>query len=262
MATSDIITLITAIVGIAVSYFFFLRSQRLRKPCWAIRSNNLIENYGSTFSKLEVFYAQNKVENLTVSKFLFWNAGSETIERQHIVTANPLRILGAEGVKLLDVEILAQNNRFSDFAASLSEDNLSVFLAFEYLDRGHGAVLQVTHTGLSSDDIQVEGSIKGVGSVKKKRVKSILLPLPTPVSFDKKIRAPIRRRLSIAVFLMGSVSMTIFAYAIVAPRYLTRPAWETVLMGVYVFLFLLYSLIQSIDLLSNAPPQGLEIFEE
>ncbi len=263
MTPSDILTLATAAAGITVSYFFFLRSQKLKKPCWAIRSNNLITNYGPAFSKLEVSYNCQKVENLTVSKLLFWNAGAETIQRQDIVLANPLTIVAAEGTNFLDVEILAQNNLYSDFMARLSDDKLRIIISFDYLDQSHGAVLQVIHTGLSSSGISVEGSLKGVMSIKRKKIRTwLFLLLPTSESFDRRIRPSIRRRINICVYLAITICSVFFLYAMVFPRYLTYPAPFDIFIGLFFLAYALFGLMRSFDLLTNSPPKGLDAFED
>ena len=72
---SLLISVILAVVGIVLT----VRSRRVKRLSWAIRSNNLISGFSTRFPSLEVSYARHKAENLTVSKILFWNDGTETI---------------------------------------------------------------------------------------------------------------------------------------------------------------------------------------
>jgi hypothetical protein len=43
-------------------------------------------------------------------------------------------------------------------------------LSFDFLDGGQGAVLQVIHTGRSSDDISITGTVKGVGNPTRRNI--------------------------------------------------------------------------------------------
>jgi hypothetical protein len=49
-----------------------------------------VSGYAAQLSALEITYASRKIENLTISKLLFWNAGAETISR---TDTEPLLIL-------------------------------------------------------------------------------------------------------------------------------------------------------------------------
>ena len=83
-----IIGLVLGIIGIVLS----VRSVKKKEPVYSIRSNNLISGSVSTLSNLLISYKNQKIENLTVSKILFYNRGSETLRRHDIQTINPLKI--------------------------------------------------------------------------------------------------------------------------------------------------------------------------
>jgi hypothetical protein len=156
------------LIGIVVSYYFYKKSLRVKEPCWAIRSNNLIEGYSATLDNLQVLYKDNIIQNLTISKILFWNNGKETIEHKDTETINHLRIGGEEGVRFLDAKILTNNNESSQCKVELVDTGDSIYLNFDYLDHKQGCVVQVVHTGTSSRDISILGDIKGVTSLRKK----------------------------------------------------------------------------------------------
>jgi hypothetical protein len=82
----NIISISLALISIVLAYIFYRRSQRFKEPCWAIRSITLIEGYSSKVEDLEITYKNKKVENLSISRILFWNSGRETVLRQDITT--------------------------------------------------------------------------------------------------------------------------------------------------------------------------------
>jgi hypothetical protein len=53
---------------------------------------------------------ERRVENLSVGRIIIWNRGAETIHRQDIASANPLRILSSAQGSILDAKCLAINN--------------------------------------------------------------------------------------------------------------------------------------------------------
>ncbi len=156
-----VISVLFGVIGLVTGYYFYRKSKQKKEPCWAIRSNNLIRGSSAIISGLAVLYKGEQVENLTISKLLIWNKGEITLDRQDIETIDHLRVVGKGDTKLLDIDILASNNNASRFSYNLAQDKSSATLNFDYLDRGNGAVLQIVHTGASSNDLTLAGAIKG-----------------------------------------------------------------------------------------------------
>lgn len=52
----------------------------------------------------EMRYSGPQIENLTVTKIAFWNAGRDTIDNQDVASAGPF-VHVKEGYKILDVKI-------------------------------------------------------------------------------------------------------------------------------------------------------------
>ena len=102
---------------------------------------------------MTVNYKEEKVENFTVSKILFYNRGRETINKQDITTISPLRV-SSGNYHILDASILQVNKTSNNFKINLDREKENVYLDFDYLDKNQGAVIQVVHTGLSSDDFK------------------------------------------------------------------------------------------------------------
>jgi hypothetical protein len=154
-----------AVVGLIASYYFYKKSIRIKEPVYSIKSTNVISDYASIYENLTVSYKNKKVENFTVSKVLFFNKGAETLNRDDIAKLNPLRIAITSG-NILDTVVLQVNNPSSDFNVSLDRLSGSVIIDFEYLNQHQGAVIEVVHTGLSSEDIGVVGDMKEVNGLK------------------------------------------------------------------------------------------------
>ena len=149
------------VVGLITGYIFYRKSLKVKSPLFLIKSNNLIQDNITSISGLGVTYKGIKVQNLTVTRILFWNDGSDTIDNNDLVIANPLRIVGKEDCTILSVNVLESNNPSSKFSARLNKKENCVTIDFDYLDRNQGAVVQVFHSGKNSTGISIVGDIKG-----------------------------------------------------------------------------------------------------
>ena len=190
------IGLAIAVPGWLLSYALYRRSRRVKEPSWAIRSHNLIRGQGTRWPNLSVLYRDAAVENLTLSRVLFWNRGAETINQDDMAPGDPLRIETANDAAMLEASIFQTNNAPSQFEVEADRGGQVAKLSFDYLDRNHGAVLQIIHSGTSSDDLKVRGAIKGSGSPEEREVTFYTLEGPRWLLGSA--RHPIRRKLAVA----------------------------------------------------------------
>lgn len=161
------VSLLLAVVSVGIA----VRSRRVKRASWAIRSNNLFAGFTATLPALDIRYANQKVENLTVSRVLVWNSGTETIDGRDVAEAHPLRVAGVGSARVLDVTLLKANSEPCQFGARLEPNDGAVYLHFDFLDRDQGAVIQITHTGTSSKDVLLLGTIKGAGIPRKREIR-------------------------------------------------------------------------------------------
>jgi hypothetical protein len=159
---------ILAILSLILAYIFYRKSLKLKEPCWSMASQVLIQDKISKLDNLEILYNHVKVENITVSRILFWNRGSEAIRGEDLNTDNPLRIQGDRDTKLLSVEIVDKDHDkiFLKYNETEEKENDKYLLNFSYLDKNQGAVIEVIHNGKSARSISFCGRIIG-GEVKR-----------------------------------------------------------------------------------------------
>lgn len=166
-----IIGTLLGIIGLITGYIFYRKSLRLKEPCFIIVSNNLIVDNITNLNGLEILFKNQRVQTLTVSKVLFWNHGFDTIEKGDIVLSDPLRIEASPDVQILDTSIVQTNNPSSKFLLKRNAKKSSVELIFDYLDKDNGVIIQVIHTGKSSNNINFMGKIKGANLIDLKFTK-------------------------------------------------------------------------------------------
>ncbi len=167
--------IIVAVVGIAVTIvlacFFYWKQRAAKEPRWAIRTNNLVADWKERLPRLAILYEGKPVSSLSVSRVVFWNAGRCSIRKEDIAPADRLRIQCKKDVRILSVSLIESNSPPSRMSYNLEPDDAAVTLEFDFLEKEEGAVFEVVHTGTSSDDIRVAGTIIDGGQPKFQDVR-------------------------------------------------------------------------------------------
>ncbi len=162
---SSYIGLAGLLVGL-ICLVLYLKDRRIKKPCYSNRSFNITHGLASRFKGLEIRFLDQPVSELTVTTIAFWNAGGQTIDRNDV--ADPIRFKLKEGCRILQYELLRMTDPTNRAVLHPQEDGSEIRLEFEYFDKNEGVVINITHTGLTSEDIQVFGKIKGVRLIHRK----------------------------------------------------------------------------------------------
>jgi hypothetical protein len=158
---------IIGIIGIAVTVYSHIKNKKEKKPCFAINYFNLISKQIKEFSDLEIIYQDKPIDNLTISKFAFWNSGKETIYKNDLVKENPLRIVIKNNYIIYGFEIIFISEESNDFKLQLNKEKKEITITFDYLDYGQGVLLKILHSGNSRNDLDLNGKIIGVLNVNK-----------------------------------------------------------------------------------------------
>lgn len=257
------LSLFLALLGIVLAIIFFIRSRRTKEPQYVIRSTNLMRDFTSRLEALEMTYAGERISNLTATKLAFWNNGKDTINGSDIASADPLMVKVNDGYKILDSSVLYAKNAANQFSINQSDDGSHVLIQFDYLDADEGGVIQLLHTGKSSDDIEVCGTIKGAGKPNHCRLVPMLkyLPLPLP-SLLTESRSSISlkaKRWIIAVVTF--VFPVLFVVGIFLAPESTEPTPILAKVFVSAIVLLMYWGL-GFYALKRRVPRGFEIFEE
>jgi hypothetical protein len=199
--TLNIISLLLGISGLILSFYFYSKSKKSRKPVFIIRTINLIKESLNKIETVNILYGTNKIDNLSISKIAFWNDGRETINSTDIASLAPICVVISSEYEILDAEIIFQKNVANNFQISISDDRKSVNVNFEYFDFEEGIVLQIAHTGNSSNEIDITGTVKSVKKIKRKELITSIIPFRRSKILTKKGNRKIKKR--IAIKMMG-----------------------------------------------------------
>lgn len=156
-----------AILSLISGIVFFLASRKKKDFRYSYNSNRLIKDFTQQIDGLNISYKSKTIESLTVTKYVFWNKGSETINSSDFPSTSKLKIKIKNDSKILDSNIIFTKNETNNVSCEL-KNNEEALLQFDYLDKGEGFVVQLIHTSTNDNDLCVEGTIKGIGDISKK----------------------------------------------------------------------------------------------
>jgi hypothetical protein len=261
----NLIFLFLAILGIVLAIYFYFKSKRNRIPKYAVRSINLIEDSIGKIGDVEISYAQNKIKNLSIARVAFWNDGSETISSGDVAPLNPIKICCSGTTDFLGIEIVYKKNLANNFSLSPITSSKEptkhlqneLFINFDYIDKDEGIILQIFHTGKTGEEIQIQGSIKGGGSVKK--LQNPLLNKMKPFySYIDKLKIK-HKKIILGIFaIITPVLFFIFTFTPILK------IQTSLVIPKYISFFIITIMYWSLAFLifHKRVPKGFDLFEE
>jgi hypothetical protein len=155
-----------AVLSIFVAIVIYIRSRRFKGASYFIETSHVTGGKQRRFRGLEIFYNGNRIESCSASKVLLWNRGSEAIRGTDIAPAAPLVISIRDPEFVLDHQVLYCSSPHSRVSTMSREDG-SILIGFDYLDPRQGVILEVLHTGGPSS-IFLSGSVIDGGEIQTK----------------------------------------------------------------------------------------------
>ena len=189
MAANPYLTMMVyflSFLSVLLAIILYYKSRKIKIPLYAIKTNNIVADYISKISSLNVLYSGNQIDNLSVSKIAFWNNGNEPIKSNDIAQKDPLRIVSKNNSKILDANIINYIKPANNINLKISDNGSEAIITFDFLAKNEGVIIQVYHTGKTNNDIQIEGTIIGgkkilrknllINEKKERRVGLIAIP--------------------------------------------------------------------------------------
>jgi hypothetical protein len=156
-------------LSVVFAIVFYIKQKRVRAPRYSISDTQIIDRYTSQFPGLDVLFNGTKVKTVAVTRFYFWNSGAETIRANDVAPANPLRIEPRAGTTFLAANLVYANRPENNFRLELADE--SIHIAFDYVDRGEGCLIEVLRTGEADARPVLSGTVLGVPAIKGETVR-------------------------------------------------------------------------------------------
>jgi len=159
----SLLAILIGLSGFIFAVFAFTKNRRLKSAKFYSKTTELIKK-PSFLNKLEIKYDDKVLQKLYVTKIAFYNSGNITIDKSDLVDSHPLQIGFINDISVLDTSIVYCRE---DACAIKIIGNK---IEFEYLDGGHGAVIQVVHEEQNTPvNTQLHGVIKGIKNINSKK---------------------------------------------------------------------------------------------
>ncbi|MEX2410640.1 MAG: hypothetical protein WD607_04590 [Candidatus Paceibacterota bacterium] len=200
------------------------------------------------------------MNNISISKIAFFNNGQETIKNSDVAATDQIKITVPPEFRILDSEILYQKNKANNFRIENSKNE--VLILFDYMDYAEGIIIQLLHTGKSSKDIHIKGSIHGVKKIVEKSLSKSLASriLTSPNNAIKKlVRLP--------NFIIVFVPILFITPLILLFLSIFNPPEDESIVGywfsiIFGCLTLALYWVAGFALLKSRLPKGFDIFDD
>lgn len=156
----NLLFLIIAVISLLASFLFYLKARKEIKPCFGIKSFQLISESVSNIEDIDIIFKGVKIANLSTTKIAFWNEGRSTLNKSDVAQSDPLRVSISDDLKFLKAALTYQTKKANNCSIGLSDDNKEIILDFDYFHTNQGVIIEAFHTGDAKVSIAIKGSIK------------------------------------------------------------------------------------------------------
>ena len=151
-------------IGAVLTIYFYFTGKRDPAPRTARTSVEVLtEETLKGIARLAVWHGDTRVETLTLTRISLWNRGRGIINSSDIADRDPLRVErgDAECGRILSANLSYVSSEANAIDVRLDENQDVVFVAFDFLARNDGCIIEVLHDGPASLDLALRGTIKG-----------------------------------------------------------------------------------------------------
>jgi hypothetical protein len=158
----SLIGLIGIILG-AIGIFSYKVSKSIARPAYQKSSLQLIGREEDNLpDEVDVTYKGKRVDRLTKTKLILWNDGTETLDGDSVVKADPITIIFSDNTRILSHKILKRTKAVNNFEVIKDDEKQNcLILQFDYLDPKDGIVLEILHDSEKRYP-EITGTIKGL----------------------------------------------------------------------------------------------------
>jgi hypothetical protein len=163
LLVTSLFTLLGIVAGIVISYLFYRWGKQQKKPRFHIKNYPVLVGWKDTLPDISIHYRGHgdDIENLSMAHVLLWNNGNVPILAKDMPKGSQLAITAKDGCTLVGQKILKGTNDHNRFRLTSNREKTRVAIDSDFMNGMDGVLIQVIHTGKSSDDLRVEGAFIG-----------------------------------------------------------------------------------------------------
>jgi hypothetical protein len=253
----QLLSLAVGVLGLSIAILTYWLSRRYKRISVSRRSFSVIDRRRQPVPRMKIFYDDKPIEDLRITKYLFWNSGKEPIRCSDFPDRERLVISAGQGVQILEAAILQSRSESCNCRLKQIDDS-SYEIQFDYLDPRDGLVIQLSHTGSSIRSLTVHGRIVGAGPIESKRSFDPLSIIASRFLGNRRLRrSPFLAACILTPFMLVGMSLL--------PDSFPSPTGKKVTPYLFVLMAALSALLYwplAYRVWRDRPPTGLEKFED
>lgn len=167
MQESPYVWAVGMVLSIGLAIYFGVKGNKYQRITYTKKTNKLISLKKVAVKALHLYFNEEEITDVSVTRIAVWNSGNERIDAKDIVAIEPLRICIKEGcektTRILDcsVDYVSEASIFENAnipQIGLEKDYYPI--PFDYIASSNGMIVQIIHTG-EANDVYLDCHIKG-----------------------------------------------------------------------------------------------------
>jgi hypothetical protein len=151
-----------------LALYFYLKRATAGRLFYSLRGQNLVKGLVAQVTGLAMTHNGVPVDTVSSTWIAMWNGGTAPIPWSGVAPGAPPVLKVPDGTRILVAQLIGVSD--VDEAIHLDKPTTSEApLEFDYLEAGHGAVLQIIHTSPNWSSLTLEGKIVGSGAARMYR---------------------------------------------------------------------------------------------
>jgi len=161
-----IISIFTGLVSCFLSIIFPVFLAKKQKPKYAVKNQTIITNSESKFEGLEVLFYKKPIENLTLTRLYFWNAGNKSIRKRDTLIATPISLSIPKNIDIYKIEYISTKDLSKTL--EMKENSQSGYeFSFDAMQKHDGVCFKILHSGKEDCPISIDGKLDGQIKIEK-----------------------------------------------------------------------------------------------
>lgn len=247
---------ICTIIGVpSFVYTIFSRHKdKTKKEISTIsKSNTIVKKGKRAIEKLDISFDGKSVDNLVITKIAIWNSGNVVLNHDDFASEGKLCIISKDETEILYAEIISESDSMNQFEIN-QIDNHKIIIDFEYIEKRNGIVIQLIHTGESSD-LDLCCKIKGGNQINKLPKRGLIEKMASKYALNVS-NDSIRIFVSVFITINSGILFICVVFAVlnmfnIIPssafnERIDFPIWVSCLISVVLIIFVVITLVSSI----------------
>jgi hypothetical protein len=214
------------IIGAFIAAYFYVKTRRVKRLVFMQRCTEVIPE-ATYVEDLQILYKSDPIKRLSVTDLIIWSQSNETVNKEDIVSEDPIQIVNPTDVNLFSSKLIRREPEVSKFdidhialrVGSPTYTKASVVLKFAYLDNRFGTWIRLYHDGRQSTRFRILGRLKGQTK-----------PIEECLEWMQKRRTFVSRTQQVFSAILSLGSLLFFMTVVI---FLPFPIWQSIIDNKY-----------------------------